>query len=493
MQYRPLILVISYLVLVSGLLPRNSSLAQDATTVVVEPHDNGQALVNPDMGWTMHFYSNVIANYGSKLEPSDTLTDFPGLSTVYLRLPWSFLEPAEGSFDWSVVDTPAQRWISEGKRVAFRISCCESWMRYATPQWVEQAGAKGHNFTVGKGLDENGPFWEPVYDDPVFLEKLEKFLAVFSKRYDGNPRVAFVDVGSFGVWGEGHCWASTKLEIEDAIKQRHMDLYLKYFPHTLLAVSDDFIGPGNKVAHHPLTDYMLTKGVTLRDDSICVQPPPNSWFHAELAQSFWPQLPVVLEHEHFGSSVNRKAWGDGSLLLQSVEEYHASYMSIHWWPREFLDKNRDVIDRINRRLGYRLQLKKLSWPRQITAGQPFSVAATWANAGVAPCYPGGTMTITLKDSRGGIGSVHVLDQLDMRDLPVGAPEQAPIRDIQATCTFARIYTDGPRSFERAAQPGTYDVYVSVGTLDGTPRIALPLDQEDGQRRYRVGTLEVVSP
>jgi len=30
------------------------------------------------MGWTMHFYSNIITNYGSKLKPSDTLDDFPG-------------------------------------------------------------------------------------------------------------------------------------------------------------------------------------------------------------------------------------------------------------------------------------------------------------------------------------------------------------------------------------------------------------------------------
>jgi len=27
------------------------------------------------MGWTLHFYSNVITNYGSKLAPSDTLDD----------------------------------------------------------------------------------------------------------------------------------------------------------------------------------------------------------------------------------------------------------------------------------------------------------------------------------------------------------------------------------------------------------------------------------
>jgi hypothetical protein len=45
-----------------------------------------------------------------------------------------------------------------------------------------------------------------------------------------------------------------------------------------------------------------------------------------------------------------------------VEEYHASYMSIHWWPREFLQENRPVIEKINLRLGYRLQLRELSWP-----------------------------------------------------------------------------------------------------------------------------------
>ncbi len=100
-------------VLVSELLIVASVTAQEGTNIVVEPRDNGRALVNPDMGWTMHFYSNIITNYGSKLEPSDTLDDFPGLSTVYLRLPWSFLEPTEGQFDWSVVDTPAQRWISQ--------------------------------------------------------------------------------------------------------------------------------------------------------------------------------------------------------------------------------------------------------------------------------------------------------------------------------------------------------------------------------------------
>ena len=72
--------------------------------VTVRPADTGQALVNPQMGWKLNYYSNILANYGSKLEPSDTLDDFPGLSTIYMRLPWGYIEPQEGVFDWSVVE-----------------------------------------------------------------------------------------------------------------------------------------------------------------------------------------------------------------------------------------------------------------------------------------------------------------------------------------------------------------------------------------------------
>jgi hypothetical protein len=77
--------------------------AEGAGTVSHRPVDTGEPLVNPDMGWTMHFYSNVPTHYGSKLEPSDTLDDFPGLSTVYLRVPWAFVEPEEGKFNWALL------------------------------------------------------------------------------------------------------------------------------------------------------------------------------------------------------------------------------------------------------------------------------------------------------------------------------------------------------------------------------------------------------
>jgi len=451
------------------------ALGGDARTVV-HPKDTGAPLENPGMGWVFHYYDNAPRNYGSKLEASDMLDDFPGLTVIYLRIPWCYVEPEEGRFNWSVVDTPAQRWIAKGKQVAFRFSCSESWMRYATPQWVEKAGAKGHNFRVSKGVAEDGPFWEPDYDDPIFLEKLDHFLAAAARRYDGNPEVAFVDVGSFGVWGEGHTFASSRLNYSAQTVIKHIDLHLKNFKHTLLAANDDFVSQDRGME---TIDYAQKHGLTLRDDSILVQGGKNAYFHADMAQAFWPKLAVILESEHYGGSRDRGNWKDGSQYLQAIEEYHASYASIHWWPREFLAENKGLVERINRRLGYRLQLLEASWPTSVGVRSDFQFTARWANGGVAPCLPGGYPALTLKDAKGGIVGVFADEKFDVRALRVGPPGKAESQTEDRTFTLP---------FNLRA--GTYDVYISIGTYTGTPRIALPLPEGDGQRRYRIGRINV---
>ena len=40
-------------------------------------------------------------------------------------------------------------------------------------------------------------------------------------------------------------------------------------------------------------------------------------------------------------------------------------MSIHTWPRLLLDENRDVIDKINLRMGYRLHAKSVVYPKKV--------------------------------------------------------------------------------------------------------------------------------
>ena len=148
-----------------------------------------------------------------------------------------------------------------------------------------------------------------------------------------------------------------------------------------MCISDDFAGHDLRGHYFPIMNYALSRGVTMRDDSILVQPEPRCWYHNEMAQYFWPIMPVILEHEHYGGSVQRKAW-DKNLLLKAVEEYHASYMSIHWWPDILLRENKDVIEKINLRLGYRIQVPHIEWPKKVRKNQPFIIKSSWKNGSV---------------------------------------------------------------------------------------------------------------
>lgn len=461
------------------------------TRTTVRPADTGEALRNPAMGWAFHHYDNNIEKYGLDLAPSDTVDDFPGATVIYLRLAWSYIEPEEGKFNWSLVDIPAQRWIDKGLQVAFRFTCAESNLNqpYATPEWVRKAGAKGYHFTPRKGIDESSLMWEPDYDDPVFLEKLGNFLAAAAARYDGNPEVAFIDVGSFGVWGEGHTEATTKLPYNFLTVKKHLDLHKKYFKKTLLAANDDFSNHGRGLE---TLQYARDLGMTLRDDSILVNCGDSAYHHAYLADLFWPRFPVVLEMEHYGASVKRGCWGDGSLFLKAIEDYRAAYATVHWYPREFYEKNKKLVGDINLRLGYRLQLLEASWPSEISRQEPLAIGYRWRNAGVTPCYPGGHPAITLKDAKGGIAGVFVDESFDMRTLPVGPPGKALAvgRQEKASSQADKpliSYTQPP---DPIFKPGAYDVFISVGTRTGTPKIALPLAGNDGHRRYRLGKLTI---
>ncbi len=453
------------------------------TRTVVSPKDSGAPLVNPGMGWVFHHYDNDIVRYGSRLEPWDTVDEFPAVGVIYLRLAWSYLEPEEGKFNWSVVDIPAQRWIAKGKKIAFRFTTYESASNNppnATPEWVMKAGAKV--FPVRSRARGSAPpvqRYEPDYDDPIFMEKLDRFFAAAAARYDGDPNVAWIDIGTVGIWGEGD--PGPERAVTAGMVRKHIDLHTRHFKRTLVAFNDNltFRGKGLETIA-----YAKEKGLTLRDDSILCRPGQEAFYTHYYAGPFWPRLPVILESEHYGLAVQRGDWGDGSDYLRAVEAGHGSYISVHWWPREFLEKNRQLVDRITMRMGYRLQLLEASLPEEAAAAGKMTLTHRWRNNGVAPCLPGGFVAFTLKDEKEGIAGVFVDEAFDVRSLAVGPPDKA--EPTERRVEFALP----PASI---LKPGAYRVFVSVGSRIGTPSIALPLANEDGQKRYQLATIRISEP
>ncbi len=459
------------------------SVCSFAQTSSASPVDNGKALMNPFMGWQIYYYSNVLDNYGSKLEPEDTVDEFEGAGVVFFRLPWAFIETEKDKFNWEIIDSPAQRWVEKGYQIAILVTSTENWTRQGTPQWVYDEGAKYY---------EVDGFIEPEYNDKKFLKAVDHFVSALAERYDGDPKVAYVGVGNFGMWGEGHTVLTTPKHGKEwgfSTKKKYIDIYAKHFKKTQLVVSDDIADPYIRQDHFKITDYAFKKGVSLRDDSILVQPYPNSWFHDGLAQQFWPSMPVVVEHEHYIPSVNRGAW-DKELLLKAVEDYHASYLSIHWHPHVEYEGNKDIIPRINRRLGYRLQLDKAEWPSVITKGEAFTIKSSWKNGGVAPCYNGGYPCFTIKNSKGGIVAVLVDSNLNVKDLQPGKPGEAPALSTECEFTVGQIFDNPLGTYSRVVQKGDFQIYFSVGEIDGTPAYNLPYDGCDGHKRYLIGNITI---
>jgi hypothetical protein len=481
-------------ILAALVLPPAAAEQPVATTEIirVEPVDTGEPLTNPGMGWVLYHYDHHLSRYGSRLAPSDTVDEFPGVSVVYMAVPWSFLEPREGEFDWAVIDTPAQRWIDKGKRIALRFTCCEPFYEYATPEWVRDAGAVLHPFATTDrsrrwmrqllGIEIPERCHAPDYGDPIFLGKYAAFLTAAARRYDGSPDVAFVDVGSFGTWGEGHTALSCNRAYAADVRIKHLELCRAAFPRTLVVAGDDLLRTEPRRDDPELVKRALELGMGLRDDSVLVDDMSRLAESERMAAAFWPTVPVIIEPAHYGQATSWwNTWRDGSPFLESIERYHASYAGVHWWPREFLERNRTLIDRVNRRLGYRLRVVEASWPAVVRAGEPWPFRASWANVGVAACHPGGQPAVTLKDRAGGIVAVLVAE-----DFPVGRLPPSPPGEPRAVSQESRFRLPAVLGIE----PATYDLFVAVGTPDGTPVIALPLPGHDGHRRYRLGAVTV---
>ena len=71
-----------------------------AGAAVVEPKATDEVLCNPGMGFVHFYYSSRIWAYGAQTEPGDTLDWMPGTTVIYMRLPWSYIEPEEGVYRW---------------------------------------------------------------------------------------------------------------------------------------------------------------------------------------------------------------------------------------------------------------------------------------------------------------------------------------------------------------------------------------------------------
>ncbi|MFC1762332.1 DUF4832 domain-containing protein [Planctomycetota bacterium] len=464
-------------------------------------HWNDQIpLANPHKGWYHHYPDNHINKY--IIQEDSHLLDFPGMDHLYIRLSWAYLEPEEGKFNWDIIDTLIHKWTKHGLKIAFRISCKETStdrieQQFATPQWVMEAGAKGNYYRQGEIVGPDGP-WEPVFDDPVFLEKLENFLKAFAVRYDGKSWLRYIDIGSIGDWGEGHSWAGSKIDYTMDQKKIHIDLYCKYFLKTPLIVTDDFVysikNPQNR---GPLHQYVVQKGISYRDDSPLV----NGYFNDGYTRTYtvrspeffadvYRTKPSVFELEHYAKVKREGNWtaAEGSSISQyapgktgpdffrgALDLLHATYIGYHGDAHEWLTDNPELTVELLNRCGYWFFLHQVGVPEPLHSGRKNTLSMVWENRGVAPPYHPYVLKLRL----------------------VG-PETVDFEMDSHNRAWMPVSTDGVHSEEylvtvpEGTAPGLYDLMLKLYSHNENRAVLLALNRDllDADNYYKITTVQV---
>jgi hypothetical protein len=355
--------------------------AINSKMIIVKPFPSSKAIVNPGKGWVA---------YGKAENQPKEVLDLVSLG--YSRFIWGEIEPEEGIYQWEIIDNAIKSWSDAGKQFAFGVMCASSHSRnfWTTPQWVFDAGARYDTFELKNAklsTDGNpGPKLVPVFDDPVFLNKLKTFIQALAARYDGNPDIAFIDIRSYGNWGEGHMYPFGKPDISAEKFKEHIQIHRDAFNKTLLQLPT-----GKNPAFVPVQDWAVSIGVGLRRDGICGN---SDGSEVSICAG---KMPAVFEFYGNYEMMKNLGWWDGKKdkegrgfpLAGCMETGKPTWCDLSRGGTSgltLLKEDSILATRLTNRLGYHLLIQEISYPKRISAKKPAIISISWLNAGVANIF-----------------------------------------------------------------------------------------------------------
>jgi hypothetical protein len=456
-----LIVFIHVLISVEYCTAQKSSTILSKDTFIIKLSDNEKALINPDMGWNMIYYTyddipTVKDNQMSNL--NSMLNEIP-CGIVSNRVSWKKMEPKEGQYNWELLDVVIRPLVATGKRVAFKWYTNFLWdnaERQATPLWVKDAGAKGHYLDMDG--NHSNDTWIAEYGDSILLEKLGNFYKAAAEHYRTFP-VEFIELGSIGRVGEGTSWEIAIVPTyEEMIK--HIDLLRAAFPNTQLIINDDHEAPACL--------YAKSVGYGVDDHSIGVggkSGNPNNTgrpYNKEIINHFQDGTTIIgLENETWFQIDN---W-----YLKQMIDAKANFCRIHQSPFNLkADSIQPILKQMNLKMGYRIQFPEIKVPSKITKGKPLTINFSLKNEGVGYCLKPYYPVFTIIDENNKeVASSNVNSSFKTSDLKDGVTLNNEVSITIPTCTNGKVLS----------------LYIAMCDKDRVPVLNLPYDNNDGKKRY----------
>jgi hypothetical protein len=351
---------------------------------------------------------------------------FPGdnQNSGYPRsLAWSYFGLSEvmtsasncGTYDWSIVDNALDEIASYGNQAAIRF-----YLEYPGGTGSHPGNAIPHCFD-GHVTYRNNTYWgtvSPDYDSPYLLDAVTRFIAAFGARYDGDPRIGFINLGIVGLWGEWHTWpfdtdtadGYPNLMPTDADAAKIINAYDTAFNKTKLEIRypDSAGGAAN------------ARDIGYHDDSFCYRegsPLAGVTLPQSLGGADYAQLQRALNQgvenkwttDSMGGEVRPEiqssaftSWPGGSGQVDNMKaciELEHTTWKINQTSQSYSPSDPNVAAAV-RLMGYDFTATHAYFPNSATGST--TVGVTIANNGVAPFYYPWTVSLGLKDSSGNV-------------------------------------------------------------------------------------------
>ncbi len=373
--------VLSIVLVVAGSLPVFSQ-----TTIVVRPKEIDDVLVNPGIGFmTFQRFNGDKLNEGTgwteglpiEYQPFDGNLEnenHPDTSLAYFRVYWKFIEPARDEYRWDLIDKALETAAERGQTMLLRIAPYGTGKERDVPDWYRKL--------VGEEADLKVEKWQTAPEDPRYAEHFGGMIRDLGARYDGHAGLESIDVSIVGAWGEG----SGSSELTQKTRQGLVDAYLDGFPTTdliMLLTDEETNGYG-------ISKRNVGWRVDCLGDMGGFSP---TWCHMSDyypqaiinfgMKDAWKKAPVSLEVCWVMQHWLDKGWDVDYIINQSLKWHISSFnaksspVPKEWQPQ---------VDRWLKKMGYRLVLRKFTYPSAVKPKGELSFTSWWENKGVAPCY-----------------------------------------------------------------------------------------------------------
>jgi hypothetical protein len=503
--------------LASALLVSGPVLAQSPGSLIVDPR--AISFSEPDVSGPGRGYATA----GGFTMNNGYLPDH----CVYKRYSWRKLEPDRGQYDFTnTIERDVQRAAAQGKKFALGILALSA-SPYSdddidVPDYLVQEMPQGFYFTKSKG----GRVYVPDWNDADFITRNNALIAALAAKYDGDKRIAWIDIRSYGNFGEWHLYdpipypyapkgqnipedrsSNYKKEFYPmrsvsgstpatlATKRAIVDSYVDSFRRTQLCMmTPDTVGLSYALSRSP---YIGTRREGLGSQNFVnyiKQPPDGSPDVLTILKERWKTAPALCEFAGTWGLLNGKEVDLGKFTVDTIRQFHLCIASANF-SHDHPTATRQNIENIGKTLGYRYRIARAVLEPVVTPASATTISYLWTNEGVSPIYSDWTIDVQLRDRITGTVLASQNSALQLRKLlPAGtALTQSDTRAaLKAGPTWDTVKIWVPANILSSLKGrNRVDVCVKISDRSGFfPPLPLAMDGKLADGAYRLGTIAV---